>query len=411
MVEVTATAEVTAVAEVIDRSDFLEDYIEQDEYRSQIASLNNEIRYLREKIRQKEHIDKFNAFDNPTEYKGFSGNYAKIQPLVESEGYELPLEPKYEERRSLKRFYSAGGWCIILQFALSTGMAWLLIGLIANLLKFMNPDANIFVLQQYMQSSSIFVSLNMLVYLVCNVLFAFIGMKWAGIKPRSVIATKNFSFRLAVQYCMTALFLWILSVYLSTGINDIFEQYGYSTVTDYSNVGKTTLGIVIMNIYTCIIAPITEELFFRGMLLKTFSKANQRFAIFATALFFGLAHGNIPQFLLAFTLGIMLAVITMKHSSIIPAIVVHMFINTFSSMFGYIGNANETIQQIAMILLLALAVLGLIMFLIFFGDNHIPSTTPKQATRGIYVAVSSFSLVTAFFIQLIYIVYLIFKKH
>ena len=408
---VTVTVVVTAVAEVIDRGDFLEDYIEQDEYRSQIASLNNEIRYLREKIRQKEHIDKFNAFDNPTEYKGFSGNYAKIQPLIEHEGYEIPIEPKYEERRSLKRFYSAGGWCIILQFAVSTGMAKGLVGLILSILKFMNPDANVFILQQYMQSSSIFVSLNMLVYLVCNVLFAFIGMKWAGIKPCSIISTKNFSFGLAVQYCMTALFLWVVAIYGASGISDIFEQYGYSTVTDYSNVGKTTLGIVIMNIYTCIIAPITEELFFRGMLLKVFSKANQRFAIFATALFFGLAHGNIPQFILAFALGIMLALITMKHSSIIPAITVHMFINTFSSIFGYIGNAGETAQQVAIIILLALAVFGLIMFLVFFGDNHIPSTTPKQATRGIYVAVSSLSLVTAFFIQLIYMVYLIFKKY
>lgn len=398
------------MAEVIDRGDFLEDYIEQDEYRSQIASMNNEIRYLREKIRQKEHIDKFNAFDNPTEYKGFSGNYTKIQPFIESEGYEIPLEPKYEERRNLKRFYSIGGWCLILQFAVSTGMAWGSVRLIANLLKFMNPDANIFVIQDYMKSSSIFVSLNMLVYLLCNVFFAFFGMKKADIKPRSIISTKKFNFGLAVQYCMTALFLWILTVYASTGIKDIFEQYGYSTVTDYSNVGKTTLGTVIMNIYTCIIAPITEELFFRGMLLKVFSKANQRFAVFATALFFGLAHGNIPQFLLAFVLGIMLAVITMKHSSIIPAVVVHMFINTFSNIFGYIGDAGHTVQQVAMIVLLALAVFGLIMFLVFFGDNHIPSTTPKQATRGIYVAISSLSLVIAFFIQLIYMVYLIFRK-
>lgn len=397
-----------AVAEVTDkRGDFLEDYIEQNEYRSQIALLNNEIRDLREQLRQKEHIDKFDPFDNPTDYRGFSGNYTKIQPKIENEGYQLPLEPEYEERRNLKHFYSIGGWCTILQFALPLGMAWVLVRVIASLLKFMNPDANEFVLQEYMRSSSIFVSLNMLIYLVCNVFFAFFGMKKAGIKPRSIIATKDFSFGLAVQYCMTALFLWVVAIYGASGVSDIFEQYGYSTTSDSSDIGKTVLGTVIMNLYTCIIAPITEELFFRGMLLKTLSKANQRYAVFATAFFFGLAHGNIPQFILAFVLGIMLAVITMKHSSIIPAIVVHMFINTFSSIFGYFQSAGENIQQIAMIVLLALAVFGLIMFLVFYGDNHIPLTTPKQASRGFHLSLSSLPMNISLTIQIMYMIYLI----
>lgn len=398
------------MAEVTDRGDFLEDYIEQNEYRSQIASLNNEIRDLREKIRQKEHIDKFNPFDNPTDYRGFSGNYAKIQPLIEHEGYELPLEPKYEERRNIKHFYSIGGWCTLLQFAVPSGLAWLLVHGILILLKYMNPGANEFILQQYMKSSSIYVSLNMLIYLVCNVFFAFLGMKKAGIKPRSVISTKDFSFKLAVQYCLAALFVWVLAIYGTTSINNIFERYGYTTVQDYSEVGKTTLGTVIMFMYTCIIAPITEEIFFRGMLLKVFSKANQRFAIFATALFFGMAHGNIPQFILAYVLGLMLAVITMKHTSIIPAIVVHMFVNTFSNVFGCFQNAGETVRHIAVIGLLLLALVGFFMLMVFYGDNHIPSTTPKQATRGCDIAVISLPTTVSFIIQLIYMMYMIFIK-
>lgn len=396
--------------EVTDRGDFLEDYIEQNEYRSQIASLNNEIRDLRERIRQKEHIDKFNAFDNPTDYRGFSGNYAKIQPLIESEGYELPLEPKYEERRNLKRFYSIGGWCILFQFAMPSGLAWLLAHGVLILLKYINPNASDFILQQYMESSSISVSLNMLIYLVCNVFFAFFGMKKAEIKPRSIISTKDFSFGLAVQYCMSALFLWVLAMYGATSINDIFERYGYTTTQDYSDVGKTTLGTVIMFMYTCIIAPITEELFFRGMLLKVFSKANQRFAIFITALFFGMAHGNIPQFILAYVLGLMLAVITMKHSSIIPAIIVHMFVNTFSTVFGCFQNAGEIVQQIVIIVLLLLALVGFFTLMVFYGDNHIPSTTPKQATRGYDIAIASLSIPVSFLIQLIYMMYMILMK-
>lgn len=374
-------------------------------YRAEISGLNREVINLTARLNEKKHIDKFNPFDNPTEYYGYSGNYARIVPELETQDVQLPLEPSYQERRNIRRFYSIGGWCMIFQFVVSTFGAILLMNIIMAVLQLLNPEASTATLYDYMRGSSIIASLNMIVYLVCNVVNSFIGMKWAKIKPVSVIKTKDFTFGCAVQYCMVALFLWVIAIYSASAINDILLKYGYDTYSDTSDIGKTALGMVIMNLYTCIIAPVTEELFFRGMLLKVLSKANQRFAIFATAVFFGLAHGNIPQFLLAFLLGIFLAHITMKHNSIIPSITVHIFINTFSTVFGYLGDAGMEVQQVAMLMLVALAILGLIMLLVFAGDNRLPATTPKQSTRGLSVAVCSIPLGISFFIQFAYMIY------
>ncbi|MCM1132023.1 MAG: CPBP family intramembrane metalloprotease [Ruminococcus flavefaciens] len=385
----------------------MEEYIGEDRYRAEISGLNREICSLTERLNQQEYVDKFNPFDNPTEYRGFSGNYARIVPALETQNVQLPLEPDYQERRNLRRFYSIGGWCMIFQFVMTTFGAILLMTVIRMCLQFINPEISPFTLYEYMRGSSIIASLNMLVYLVCNVLNAFIGMKWSGIKPVSIISTRNFSFGNAVQYCMTALFLWVVAIYASTAINDILAKYGYDSYVDNSGVGQTALGTVIMTLYTCVIAPITEELFFRGMLLKVFSRANQRFAIFATAIFFGLAHGNIPQFLLAFLLGILLAHITMKHSSIIPAVIVHIFVNTFSTVFSYIGDAGIEVQQVAMLLLFAAAILGMIMLLVFYGENKLPLATPRQSRRGLDVALGSVPLCIAFVVQAIYMVYVL----
>lgn len=383
----------------------MEDYIKEDRYRAEISGLNREVINLTARLNEKEYVDKFNPFDNPTEYYGYSGNYAKIVPELETQNVQLPLEPGYQERRNIRHFYSIGGWCMIFQFVLSTFGAILLMNIISLVLQALNPEASTVALYEYMRSSSIIASLNMLVYLVCNVVNSFIGMKWAKIKPVSIIKTKDFTFGCAIQYCMAALFLWVVSIYAANGINDILLKYGYDTYADTSGIGETALGTVIMTLYTCVIAPVTEELFFRGMLLKVLSKSNQRFAIFATAVFFGLAHGNIPQFLLAFLLGILLAHITMKHNSIIPSITVHIFINTFSTMFGYLSDAGIEIQQVAMLMLVALAILGFIMLLVFVGDNRLPATTPKQSTRGLSVAVSSIPLVISFFAQSAYMIY------
>lgn len=383
----------------------MDDYIEQNEHRANIADMQLEIRELTEKIRHKETIDKFNAFDNPTEYEGFSGNYAEILPQVETQGYEIPLEPQYEERKKIRKFYSIGGWCIIFQFAMTTGLAIFLMSAIFAVLKFMNPDLNMTILQDYIESSSILVSLNMIIYMICNVLNAFIGMKWAKIKPSSIIQTKDFGLGNAIHYCIAALFIWVAAIYIAAAINDICSKYGMVTSVDQSNLGTSALGTLIMTVYTCIIAPITEEIFFRGMLLKVFSKVNQRFAIFATAVFFGLAHGNIPQFMLAFMLGIFLANITMKHTSIIPSVIVHMFINTFSTVFGYIGEKSEYVQFISMLVLFALAIVGMIMLIVFYSGNRTPATTPKQSTRGLEIAVGSIPFCIAFVIQVIYMIY------
>ena len=394
----------------MNRGEILDEYIDEDRYREEITRLNSEVEFLKDRLKEKEFAGKSDPFKNPTEYKGFSGSYAKIIPELETQNVIIPLEPKKTERKNLRRFYSIGGWCMIFQFLMTTAGAILLMNAVMFILNWLNPETNQQVLYDYMRSSSILVSLNMLVYLVCNVLNAFIGMKWAKIKPVSIINTKNFDFGDAVQYCMTALFLWVVAIYASLAVNDVLMKYGYNTYIDQSGIGSTVLGTVIMNLYTCVIAPITEEIFFRGMLLKVFSKANQRFAIFSTAVFFGLAHGNIPQFLLAFMLGVFLAHITMKHSSIIPSIIVHIFINTFSTVFGFLSEAEYEIQMIAMILLAAAAIFGLLMFLIFYGENRIPATTPEQSTRGFFVALSSTPLCIAFIIQLAYMVYILISN-
>lgn len=391
----------------MNRGDILEEYIEEDKYRAEISSLNREVVNLTERLNEKEYVDKFNPFDNPTEYRGFNGNYTRIVPELETQNVCLPLEPNYQERKNLRRFYSIGSWCMIFQFIMTVGGAKLIIDMIMLMLNLINPEINPEILYEYMKGSSIIVSLNMLIYLICNVLNAFIGMKWAKIKPVSIINTKDFSFGNAVQYCMAALFLWVIAIYASSAVNDVLLKYGYDTYIDQSGVGETILGTVIINLYTCIIAPITEELFFRGMLLKVFSKANQRFAIFSTAVFFGLAHGNIPQFLLAFLLGIFLAHITMKHNSIIPSIIVHIFINTFSTVFGLFSDSGEEIQMVVMLLLFAAAILGMIMLLVFRGNDRIPSTTPKQSTRGLSVALGSIPFCVAFIIQVIYMIYVL----
>ena len=328
-------------------------------------------------------------FDNPTEYHNFRDDYSKILPWIKMPDYKIPLTPARAEKNMLKRQYSIAGVCMLLHFLSSQIGITVVMFIIEKLIALISGNDNSAIINDYMTQSSILSALNMITFVLANSIFAMIGLRWSKTKTPSLFITRNFNIQYAVEYCVIGLGLWTIATYTSAGIENIINQFGYSTIPagmDESTV--TGLGMAIDAVYSCIMAPVTEEIFFRGMMLRVISKANQRFAVVATAVFFGLTHGNIPQFVLAFLLGLFLAHITLKHDSIIPAIIVHMFLNTFVTVTSYLPEST-IIEGILNMILVASLLVGAVLLVIYRRTDRIPSTTPAQARRGIAVAKTS----------------------
>lgn len=79
-------------------------------------------------------------------------------------------------------------------------------------------------------------------------------------------------------------------------------------------------------LYMSLGAPISEEILFRGLVLRSVEPYGKKFAIFSSALLFGLFHGNLVQIAFAFLVGLVLAYVTVEYS-IGWAMVLHMFNN------------------------------------------------------------------------------------
>lgn len=328
-------------------------------------------------------------FDNPTEYHNFRDDYSKVLPWIKMPEYKIPLDPARAERRILRRYYNIGGLCVLLQFLFSQILMLLLMFLIEKIISVMNPNVDLKDISNYMNNSSIIVGLNMMIYVIANTLIAFLGLKWSKTRHPSMLKTRDYNFRYAVEYCVIALAIWLIAGNLASVVETVVSQFGHSTIPEGMNDEPASgLGMAVELIYACIMAPVTEEIFFRGMLLRVFSKANQRFAIFATAFFFGLAHGNLPQFALAFLLGSFLAHITLKHNSIIPSIIVHMFINTFATISSYVEEGSIGAGIVNLILIISLFA-GIVLLFIYRKNDRLPSTTPAQARRGLSIAITA----------------------
>jgi uncharacterized protein len=94
----------------------------------------------------------------------------------------------------------------------------------------------------------------------------------------------------------------------------------------FSGMGSVTLPALIA---TCLIAPVVEEMLFRGILLRAFLERYPRgLAIGYSALYFGAAHLNIYQFFLAFFLGLLLGWLYERSRSLVPCMVLHGALNT-----------------------------------------------------------------------------------
>ncbi len=81
-----------------------------------------------------------------------------------------------------------------------------------------------------------------------------------------------------------------------------------------------------MFLYASILAPISEEILFRGYILRSLRPFGKRFAIFGSALLFGLFHGNLLQTPYALIVGLVLGYVTVEYS-IWWAIFIHGFNN------------------------------------------------------------------------------------
>lgn len=111
-----------------------------------------------------------------------------------------------------------------------------------------------------------------------------------------------------------------LAVFCIIGLSDINEPI----VSNNSQIGLTFYDFCVV----AVIAPFFEELIFRGYLLERMGeKWGKLKAIFITAFLFGVIHS--VNFISAFLIGILFAIIRYKYNSLFPIIVAHMINNIF----------------------------------------------------------------------------------
>ena len=135
-----------------------------------------------------------------------------------------------------------------------------------------------------------------------------------------------FMMGLGLQFLMNSILTSLLRV--APNLMDNYKQ-----VVETLGMGNSLISFV----FIVLIAPIGEELVFRGMTM-TYLKKHLSFIAANTfqALFFGLYHMNVIQAIYAFFLGLILGWVAEKYGSIRESILLHMAVNLSGCLVSYI---------------------------------------------------------------------------
>ncbi len=135
----------------------------------------------------------------------------------------------------------------------------------------------------------------------------------------------------------------------------------------FSNYDKLMDGMLntswLMLVAVFVLAPIGEEIIFRGLILSYSRKCMKEiYAILLNGLLFGVYHGNLIQGIYACLFGMLLAHLAYANESIVPGILLHMAINV-SAMFTCDGMFSDTTRCILCVIIGGAIVTGAVLII------------------------------------------------
>lgn len=124
-----------------------------------------------------------------------------------------------------------------------------------------------------------------------------------------------------------------------------FNKFGLS-ILENINVATSSSNTISMLLYASFIGPITEEIVFRGYIMRGFQRYGSYYAIIMSAVVFGAFHGNLIQSIFAVLVGLVLGYVAMKYS-IKWSFLLHIINNfIFGDLFFYLTkNMSESVQS------------------------------------------------------------------
>lgn len=228
----------------------------------------------------------------------------------------------------------------------------------------------------FMDNYSYFLLMIQLLTLAVFSLWYFLayGRKKKLVSPRKVLSLQDIGIYVLLgigAYFLVAFYMQAAS-FLTPELIEEYEQ-----MVEESGIGDMTL---LSSLSTLILAPLSEELIFRGITKNLAQKAFRSFwvANFIQALFFGIAHMNWIQGTYAFLLGLLLGYLSEKYHSLYASMLMHLIFNFLGTYLASLLDILFPSDSYKLPLTLVFFVIGLLLTIPCIRWIHRTKSTPKK---------------------------------
>ncbi|MCD7755862.1 MAG: CPBP family intramembrane metalloprotease [Firmicutes bacterium] len=221
-----------------------------------------------------------------------------------------------EIRRGLRKEFGRTGWALLVYY-LVMNAAVALVMVVEMLSAMLSESADAYWSGESGWGYALAIGIGAVLMLLWKKREFCLRTIWKAEKPMHV---GSFFQLLALFISAQALFQL-----LSYALELLFNQMGLS-ISESVEAASASSESLSMFLYLALLAPVSEEILFRGLILRTLEPYGKRFAILGSAFLFGMFHGNIVQTPYAFAVGLVLGYVAVEHS-IVWAMLLHMINN------------------------------------------------------------------------------------
>lgn len=238
---------------------------------------------------------------------------------------ELTWEQWKAMKKDLRRYFSGTGWTLLIYYIILNAAVflWIFLEILWKMLLAL-PSGNPADLDQIAMAASesgwgyvLAIAIGMLILLL-----------WK--KPRyfrEEIFAKGKPMKPGVFFGILCVFLGgqFLSQ-MMLGVTEVaLNAFGFTMVEGLEALA-VDFDSFSMFLYAGILAPVSEEILFRGLIQRKLMPCGKRFAIFCSSLAFGMFHGNLVQTPFAFLVGLVLGYVAAEYN-ICWAMLLHLINN------------------------------------------------------------------------------------
>lgn len=183
-------------------------------------------------------------------------------------------------------------------------------------------------------------------------------------RPVLIDIVLSFTMALGFRLLTTVYFIWAEKTeVLGKSIENAQSQsYNFNTMTSF--------GMVSILVSIVVIAPIIEEILFRGIVQKELGEAvGAVWAVVLQGILFGCAHGVLVQSIFTAVFGIMLGILYHKTNNLTLTILAHMFFN----MTSILSIENAELWPKMALTGLCLTLVSFLIFVYVYRKTHTPN--------------------------------------